>query len=103
MIECIFTLDYEIYGDGQGDLRGLVYEPAERLRALFSRRGLRFVNFVEVAEFEKIDEARSDPAIDLVKRQIRELHVDGFETGLHLHPQWCNAHYDEGKWVLDSS
>jgi hypothetical protein len=29
--------------------------------------------------------------------------MDGFETGLHLHPQWCNAVYDDGKWVLDSS
>ena len=31
MIECIFTLDYEIYGNGTGALKDLVYEPAERL------------------------------------------------------------------------
>jgi len=36
-----------------------------------------------------------------VKRQIRDLHRDGFEIGLHLHPQWCNASYDDGRWVLD--
>ena len=103
MIECIFTLDYEIYGDGQGALRELVYEPAERLSALFLRHGVRFVNFVEVAEFQRIDEAGSDSAIDLVKRQIRELHAHGFETGLHLHPQWCNAQYAQSHWVLDSA
>ena len=103
MIECIFTLDYEIYGDGQGTLRDLVYDPAERLRALFLRHGVRFVNFVEVAEFQRIDEAGSDPAIDSVKRQIRALHADGFETGLHLHPQWCNAVYEQGRWRLDES
>jgi len=102
MIECIFTLDYEIYGDGRGALLDLVYEPAERLRAIFSQRGIRFVNFVEVAEFQRIEESRSDPAIDLVTRQIRELHADGFEIGLHLHPQWCNARYDNGQWLLDS-
>jgi hypothetical protein len=103
MIECVFTLDYEVYGDGQGALGELVYEPAERLRALFLRHGVRFVNFVEVAEFHRIDQVGSDPAIDSVKRQIRELHAGGFEIGLHLHPQWCNAVYGQGRWVLDST
>ena len=103
MIECVFTLDYEIYGDGQGRLRELVYEPAEELRAIFLKHGVRFVNFVEAAEFERIGEARSDPAIDLVTEQIRRLYEEGFETGLHLHPQWYNATFEAGKWALDDS
>jgi hypothetical protein len=101
MIECVFTLDYEIYGNGQGGLRGLVYEPAETLREVFVRHGVRFVNFVEAAEFERLEETRSDPAIDLVTAQIRSLHEAGFETGLHLHPQWYNATYEDGRWLLD--
>jgi hypothetical protein len=101
MIEFVFTLDYEIYGDGTGSLDDLVYTPAERLRQVFLKHGLRFVNFVEVAEFERIEEAGSDPAIDRVIRQIRDLHNDGFETGLHLHPQWCNAILEQGRWSLD--
>lgn len=35
MAECIFTLDYELHGDGSGDLRDSVLEPAERLVSLF--------------------------------------------------------------------
>ena len=35
MIECIFTLDYEIYGNGQGTLRDLVLDPTRRLAELF--------------------------------------------------------------------
>ena len=31
MIECIFTVDYEIYGNGTGALIDLVYEPAKQL------------------------------------------------------------------------
>jgi hypothetical protein len=103
MIECIFTLDYEIYGNGTGSLKELVYEPAERLREIFQKWNARFVNFVEVAEFERIDALGTDADIDLVKRQIRELHRDGFETGLHLHPQWCNASFADGRWTLDYS
>jgi|SRR5712692_3953071 len=103
MLECIFTLDYEIYGNGTGALRDLVYEPAERLQDIFSKWNVRFVNFVEVAEFEKIEACGTDTAIDLVKIQIKELYRRGFEIGLHLHPQWYNARYDKGRWCLDYS
>lgn len=103
MIECIFTLDYEVYGDGTGNLKELVYEPAERLRRIFRKWNARFVSFVEVAEFEKIDAYGTDPAIGDVRRQIREFYQDGFEIGLHLHPQWCNARYSDGQWFLDMS
>ena len=78
-------------------------EPAERLREIFLRHDARFVNFVEAAEFERIDELATDDCIGLVKRQIRQLHEEGFETGLHLHPQWYNAVFEQGKWLLDSA
>lgn len=103
MIECVFTLDYELYGNGTGALQTLVYEPAQRLADVFLRRGARFVVFVEAAELEKIDECRSDDGIDSVKRQVKEFSQEGFEIGLHLHPQWCNAYYDNAKWFLDIS
>lgn len=103
MIECIFTLDYEIYGNGDGSLRELVYGPAERLRETFLRWNARFVNFVEVAELEQIEKQASDPAIAVVKRQVRDLYAEGFEIGLHLHPQWYNARYEAGRWRLDLS
>lgn len=101
MIECIFTIDYELYGNGEGSLKELVYEPAERLATIFRRRNTRFMPFVEVAELEMIEAKGTDTAIHPVKNQIREFHRDGFELGLHLHPQWYNARYDQGRWLLD--
>jgi hypothetical protein len=103
MIECIFTIDYEIYGNGEGSLKELVYDPAQQLKAIFDRIGAKFVVFVEAAEFEKIEAFCSDSGIEDVNRQIRELHEHGYEIGLHLHPQWCNARRQNGKWVLDYS
>lgn len=103
MIDCIFTIDYEIYGNGTGALKNLVYEPCLRLADLFKRHNIRFVNFVEAAEFEKIEAAGTDPQIGQVMRQIRDLYCDGFEVGLHLHPQWFNARYQSGRWLLDYS
>ncbi|HXH47956.1 MAG TPA: hypothetical protein VNM47_01160 [Terriglobia bacterium] len=103
MIECIFTIDYEIYGDGTGSLKDLVHDPGVELANIFRNWDVPLVVFVEAAELEKIEEFGADPAIDLVKRQIREFYRDGFEIGLHLHPQWCNASHDRGTWRLDYS
>lgn len=103
MIDCIFTVDYEIYGDGEGSLRELVYEPAQRLKEIFLRRNARLVVFVEVAELEMIEAKGTDPAIDMVKRQVRDFYREGCELGLHLHPQWYNARYEKGRWLLDYS
>jgi hypothetical protein len=101
MIECIFTVDYEIYGNGTGSLSHQVYEPTDRLADLFQRHGAKFVVFVETAELARIEEYRTDPAIDLVKKQIRNLDRAGFEIGLHIHPWWCNARHDGVQWILD--
>lgn len=103
MIDFIFTIDYEIYGNGEGSLRELVYEPAQKLKTLFQESNARFVFFVEAAELEKIEEEQTDDCIGSVRRQVRESYLQGFEIGLHLHPQWCNARYREGKWLLDYS
>jgi hypothetical protein len=103
MVECIFTIDYEIYGNGEGSLRDQVYAPAQRLLEIFRSWDARLVAFVEVAELERIDECRTDDAIDEVKSQIREFHRLGFEIALHLHPQWYRARYENGRWLLDYS
>jgi hypothetical protein len=103
MIEIIFTLDYEIYGNGTGTLTDLVFEPAEQLLRIFRNWDAKFVAFVEVAELERIDAVAADPAIDLVKRQIQQMYREGFEIGLHLHPQWSNARYHQKQWSLDYS
>jgi len=96
MIECVFTVDYEIYGNGEGSLRELVYEPAEKLAAIFRGWNAPLVAFIEVAELEMIEAAKTDPAIDLVKNQIQNFYRSGFELGLHLHPQWYNGRSHNG-------
>ena len=101
MIECIFTIDYEIYGNGEGSLKELIFEPAERLKTIFDQLGAKFVVFVEAAELKTIDAFRSDHCIEEIKDQIREFQRDGFEIALHLHPQWCNAQYANNSWILD--
>jgi hypothetical protein len=103
MIEFVFTLNYELDAAARGRLAELAYAPAETLRAIFEKRGLRFVAFVEAVELETIRTLGTDPGIDLVEWQLRQLHQQGFEIGLHLHPEWCNGRFTDGCWRLDSN
>jgi peptidoglycan/xylan/chitin deacetylase (PgdA/CDA1 family) len=101
MIECIFTIDYEIFGDGRGGLAELVLEPAAKLKDIFAKHGAKFVIFVETAELERIEAERADPAIGGVRQQLRECHIQGYELGLHVHPQWCCGRRTADGWELD--
>lgn len=103
MIDFIFTIDYEIYGNGEGALKELIFEPTRRLQKIFNQAGAKLVFFVEVAELEKIEEAKSDPAIIVVNEQIKDLYNEGHEIALHLHPQWYKGNYKNSKWALDNS
>lgn len=104
MIECVFTIDYEIYGNGEGSLQDLVLEPARKLKALFDEAEAKCVIFVEAAEFAKIDAERTEPkAIFEIREQIQAFYREGYEIALHLHPQWHNARYQNNKWNLDYS
>lgn len=103
VIECIFTIDYEVYGNGEGSLRELVFEPTQRLVALFHQERARFVTFVEAAELDRIEEDKADEAIGAVRAQILQLHREGFEIALHLHPQWYRGRCVDGTWQLDKS
>ena len=103
MIQFLFTLDYEIYGNGKGSLRELVLEPTQRLAELFKQYNVPFVVFTEALEFAKMEETQSDPAISEVRTQLRSLHAAGHEIALHLHPQWANACHRDGQWELDYS
>lgn len=102
MIECIFTIDYEIYGNGEGSLKELIFDPARRLQGIFERAGAKLVIFVEAAELEKIEAAKSDPAITEVRQQIQGLYRQGHEIALHLHPQWSKGKYINSKWALNN-
>jgi len=101
MIKCVFTIDYEIYGNGEGSLKDLVFEPADALKTLFKKRNAKLVLFVEAAELEVIESAKTDPAVELVRRQIRDYYRDGFEIGLHMHPQWYQARFENGRWFMN--
>ncbi|HRS10279.1 MAG TPA: hypothetical protein P5068_04420 [Sedimentisphaerales bacterium] len=109
-IDCIPTLDYEIFGNGLGDVRRDVIEPAHRILDLCNTHGAKMTIFFEVAEywaFERYDaplRARLGYSpYEEMRKQAGDAIAHGHDVQLHLHPQWIDAAYEDNTWRLNTS
>ena len=53
MLNVIFTIDYEIHGNGEGSPHELMVEPTRRLLDLFEKYGAKLTIMADVAEILK--------------------------------------------------
>jgi hypothetical protein len=103
----VVSVDYEIFGNGEGDVRQHIVQPTDRMARLCEKYGAPLTVFFEVEEylaFEKFRDALVkqlgyDPAA-LIRQQIISLARAGHDIQLHLHPQWHGADFKNGKWIL---
>ncbi len=101
MINLVFTLDYEIYGNGLGSFEKLMLEPTDQLLKVMGRHGARLTIMAEVAEilalrrFEQFHELLSK-----IEAQLKNAVAQGHDVQLHIHPAWFNAVYSDGRWRL---
>lgn len=105
----IFTLDYELYGNGSGDVFKHIIEPTDKLLAIANQYGVKLTFFFEVIEYWKLKEEwengnkmgyEKNP-IEAMENQIRDAYRQGHDIQLHLHPQWVDARWESGKWIVN--
>ncbi len=108
-MDLALTLDYELYGDGSGNMFSDVIEPTKKLLDACNTNNIKLTIFFEVVEYWKLEEEwqsgnkmgyREDP-VQAMKEQIIEAYIQGHEIQLHIHPQWINAEYVEDAWKVD--
>ena len=83
----ILSLDYEVFGNGSGDLDCCVLQPTERIAAIAERHGARLAIFVDALEFAAMERTGVSDA-HRVRQQLQSLLARGHRVELHLHPQW---------------
>lgn len=107
----ILTLDYEIFGNGSGNIFTNLIEPMESLLNIANEYNVKYTIFFEAIEFLRIKQEfeggnsqgyDSNPIV-VVEEQIRNAYLEGHDVQLHIHPQWANASWSEGKWILDNN
>lgn len=99
------TSDYEIYGNGSGDIENCLIKPTNEMLALCDKRNIRICFFVDVCEiwaFEQLEKLNPEfKSATLIKKQLLEIIKSGHDIQLHLHPQWIKAKYEDNQWKLN--
>lgn len=108
MLRIIFTLDYEIHGNGDGSPLALMVEPTGRLLDLFDEYGAKLTIMADVAEILKFKEYKEKAGCDAyhydaIVDQLRAALSRGHDVQLHLHSSYFNAYHDQGRWRQDWS
>lgn len=108
MLGILFTLDYEIHGNGDGCSYELMVEPTDRLLRLFEQFGAKLTIMADIAEILKFKNyrdqiGRDDYYYGAITEQLREAVRRGHDVQLHIHASYFNAHHESGRWVQDWS
>lgn len=97
----IFTLDYEIHGNGDGNPMELMVEPTYRLMTLLEKYGQKLTIMADVAEilcFKRYaaEVGRDDYHVAEIETQLCDAIKRGHEVQLHVHSSYFKAQYKNG-------
>lgn len=105
-LDLVFTLDYEIHGNGEGSPLELMVRPTGRLMDLLEGFGARLTIMADTAEILKFREHRDSSGCDdwaygAIELQLRDAVARGHDVQMHLHPSYSRARPADGRWVLE--
>ena len=103
MIDLILSLDYEIFGNGAGDVMRDIIKPTNHLLDICDSHRAKLTIMFEAAEYwafkqmeDKLNLGYSPTKA--MEEQIQEALRRGHDVQLHLHPQWIGAELDKCLW-----
>ena len=102
-IHLALTHDWELRGDGSGDIEQIQFAPLRRLLEIYAQVGARTTILPDVMQQLAFRRGESEhpelkTAADSWDQHLREAFLQGHDVQLHLHPQWLNARYEKGRW-----
>lgn len=108
MLHVIFTVDYEIHGNGDGDPNGLMVEPTTRMLGLLEEYGAKLTIMADVAEILRFKDyaertGRDDYGYQAIVQQLLGAIAKGHDVQLHIHSSYFNAVHQEARWAQDWS
>lgn len=86
--DLIFTLDYEMFGDGSGSAIREQCVPTAHLANILEINDARLTIFVEVGQLIYFRKHGIEEGYAPVEAQLLELAVRGHDIQLHIHPMW---------------
>ena len=104
------TLDYEVWGNGNGCVIDCMINPTNHLLSIADHFNLKTTLFVDICEywaFKETEESdlfkdKSYKPASLIEEQLKDVIRRGYDVQLHFHPQWLNYRIiDDYKFELD--
>lgn len=99
------TDDWELRGNGSGDVEQIQLRPMRELVRLYTRYGVRSTFNAEMMQqltFRRLEGQHTElkRLADGWDEHVREAFRQGQDIQLHLHPQWRGARYEDERWTL---
>lgn len=106
-IYILFEDDWELKGNGIGNVQELQYKPANFLMDLCEKLNIKMTFMIDVAQQLTFLDYVSYPEIkeqaELWDNTVCLMKQRGFDAQLHLHPQWLNAKYKKGFFYVNKN
>ncbi|MDP9223291.1 MAG: hypothetical protein M3P18_05460, partial [Actinomycetota bacterium] len=104
-IQIVLADDWELRGDGSGDMRAIQFATMRRLRSIYEDHGLRGTFNVEVMQqLAHLRLGTTHPDLQALAEEwaeiVQETYARGHDIQLHVHPQWSDAAYERKTWHL---
>lgn len=105
MIYLALTHDWELRGDGSGDIEEIQFAPMRRLLEIYEKFCARTTFLPDVMQqvvFRNLANAHPElkPSADSWDEHALAAFQRGHDVQLHLHSQWSNASWENGRWSL---
>jgi hypothetical protein len=106
-IQLVLVDDWELRGDGSGDMRAIQFAPLRRLLEIYERHGLRAsINAEVMQQLHHRAHRERHPKLGELADEWEAAVMSAFRRGhdvqLHIHSQWRGASYLDGRWQLPS-
>lgn len=107
MLNIIITIDYEIFGNGTGNVKDHMLIPTDAILQICDRHEVPVTIMFEMNEYLKFIEYDSLLSSDLgyspaehIRKQVVSSFRRGHDAQLHIHPQWIDAEYENKQWII---
>ncbi len=104
-LSLVLVDDWELRGDGSGDMRRIQFDAMRKLNRIYEDHGLKGSYNAEImqqlhhlrlgerhAELKELAQEWEEIVLETYKR--------GHDVQLHVHSQWSDASYQDGRWKL---
>ena len=100
------THDWELRGDGSGDIEQIQFAPLRKLLEIYRKHGARTTflpDLMQQIRFRQLESEHPElkSLADKWDEHVREALRQGHDIQLHIHPQWRNGLYQNGRWHLN--